>query len=105
MISTRFLPISWTSPFTVASSTLPRAGLAAMLGDGSDVPLINRRLLPLRLLPPIFGRGAEIFVSGIDGWRVEQQTLGETALFFGDRREALKLLGIDNREIEPRLRA
>ena len=24
MMSTRFLPMSWTSPFTVASSTLPR---------------------------------------------------------------------------------
>src|SRR3954451_14280366 len=45
MISTRFLPISWTSPLTVASSTLPRATavargkvlLATVKGDVHDI--------------------------------------------------------------------
>ena len=33
MISTRFLPMSWTSPFTVARTILPRVGVSALLHE------------------------------------------------------------------------
>ena len=35
MISTRFLPMSWTSPFTVASTTLPRLAVWVLSIFGS----------------------------------------------------------------------
>jgi hypothetical protein len=37
----------------------------------------------------------------INGWSFEQESLGQTALFFGDAGESLQLLGVYDREIRP----
>src|SRR5947207_2066086 len=76
MISTRFLPMSCTSPFTVASTITPRVAESAFSMWGS------------RWATAVF-----------------QQVLGEPALLLGDRWVALETLGVDDRVVEPRLRA
>ena len=71
---------------------------AEIFGDARDVELVDRRSLFARLLTPVLGR-----VAGIGSGhrrRVEQQPLGEMALFFGDGGEALQLLRVDDGEIE-----
>ena len=44
-------------------------------------------------------------VGNFRGRRVEQEVLGQPALFLGDRGKALQLLRVDDREIEARLGA
>ena len=80
-------------------------GLAEVLGDGRDVELVERRLFLRALLPPILRRRAQQFVFRIHRRRVEQQVLRQPPLLFRDGCKALQLLGVDDRQVQPRLGA
>ena len=72
---------------------------AEKFGDLRDVVLIDRGLLLGRLLAPVLRR------RDLGRRRVEQQTLGQMPLLFRNRSEAFQLFRIDDRQIEPGLRA
>ena len=76
-----------------------------MLGDRGDVKLIDGDFLLAALRAPVFGdvfecRGIGMIRRDAGRRRIEEQMLGEAALFLGNRGEALDFFGVDDGQIE-----
>ena len=73
---------------------------AKVLGNRSDVILVDADFLFARLLAPVRGRSAKKRVNGIFLGRVEQQIFREAAFFERYGRKTLQPFRIDDGEIE-----
>src|SRR6266545_7244731 len=116
MISTKFLPMSCTSPLTVASTIFPLSESdgfevenQALLRAFDDVPgkPFQRSSRPRGLLSRLRALRLEVGGEGRDRIvaSVEEEVLAESPFLLRDRRIAHLLLGIHDREIEARLHA